>query len=95
MRWLGVLERAWAMLIQVSTRGMLYLTIVSGNPAPALVAIAGFTGVDATASYWLFKHWRFDSLPVLVRVHVFLAAAAGVLTAAFLAWSERIPLVIG
>jgi hypothetical protein len=95
VRWLGVLERVWAMLLQVSTRGMMYLSIVSGNPAPALVAVAGFTGVDGTATYWLYKQWRFDSLPVLVRVHVFLGIAACVMTAAFLLWSEAIAVATG
>jgi hypothetical protein len=91
VRWLGVLERAWAMLLQVSTRGLVYLSIAGGSPAPALAAIAGFGAVDGTAYYWLLKRWRFDSLPVLIRVHIFLGAAACVMTAAFLFWSERIP----
>ena len=91
VRWLGVLERAWAMLLQVSTRGLVYLSIAGGSPAPALAAIAGFGAVDGTVYYWLLKRWRFDSLPVLIRVHLFLGAAACVMTAAFLYWSERIP----
>jgi hypothetical protein len=91
VRWLGVLERVWAMLLQVSARGMMYLSIVSGNPAPAAVAMAGFAAADGTAFYWLLQRWRFDSLPVLLRVHAFLGAAACVMTAAFLFWSELIP----
>jgi hypothetical protein len=95
VRWLGVLERTWAMLLQVSTRGLVYLSIVSGSPGPALAGAAGFGAVDGTAYYWLLKGWRFDSLPVLVRVHAFLGVAACVMTAVFLFWSELIPVAAG
>jgi uncharacterized membrane protein YhfC len=87
VQWLSVLERIWAMLLQVSTRGLVYLSVASHNPIPACIALAGFSVVDGSAYYWHLKKWRFDSLPILARVHAFLGLMACLMTAAFLWWS--------
>ena len=92
VQWLSVVERAWAMLLQVSARGLVYLSVASGNPAPACLAVAGFSAVDGSAYYWHLKQWRFDSLPVLARVHAFIGLVACIMTALFLFWSGHIPL---
>ena len=42
------------------------------------------------AYYGHLNKWRFDSLYVLVRVHLFLGAAAGLMTAVFLWWSALV-----
>ena len=89
VQWLSVLERIWAMLLQVSTRGLVYFSVASRNPIPACVGLAGFSVVDGFAYYWHLQKWRFDSLPVLARVHAFLGLIACLLTAAFLWWSEH------
>jgi hypothetical protein len=95
VQWLSVVERIWAMLLQVSTRGLVYLSVASHNPVPACVALAGFSVVDGSAYYWHLQKWRFDSLPVLARIHTFLGLIACMLTAAFLWWSERFPFAAG
>ena len=82
-QWLTVLERVWATLLHVSSRALVYLTIASGNPVPAVIAAAGFTCVDGMAYYGLLQKWRFDQLPTLARVHGFVGGVAIVLTAAF------------
>ena len=84
VQWLSVLERIWAMLLQVSTRGLVGLSVYSGNPAPACLAVVGFGAVDGIAYYGHLDRWRFDSLSVLARVHLFLGGAAGVMTVVFL-----------
>ena len=88
VQWLSVLERIWAMLLQVSARGLVYFSVASHNPIPACVGLAGFSVVDGSAYYWHLQKWRFDSLPVLARVHAFLGLIACLLTAAFL-WSSE------
>lgn len=92
VQWLSVVERVWAMLLQVSTRGLVGLSVYSGNPLPAGIALAGFGAVDGSAYYWHLSKWRFDTLPVLARVHMILGFAAVLLMAAFLWWSGVIPL---
>ena len=92
---LSVLERIWAMLLQVSTRGLVYLSVATHNPIPACVALAGFSVVDGSAYYWHLQKWRFDSLPVLARVHAFLGLIACMLTVAFLWWSEHLSFAAG
>jgi hypothetical protein len=89
VQWLSVLERIWAMLLQVSTRGLVYFSVASHNPIPACVGLAGFSVVDGSAYYWHLQKWRFDSLPVLACVHALLGLIACMLTAAFLLWSEH------
>lgn len=92
IQWLGVVERAWAMLLQVATRGLMFLGIVSGNPLPALTAIVVFAACDGAAYYWHLRKVRFDSVPVLLRVHAYLALLAALSMSAFLQWSAHIPL---
>lgn len=87
VQWLSVLERIWAMLLQVSTRGLVGLSVYSANPVPACLAVVGFGTVDGIAYYGHLRKWRFDSLPVLARVHLFLGVAASVMTVVFLWWS--------
>ena len=94
VQWLSVLERIWAMLLQVSTRGLVYFSVTSHNPIPACVGLAGFGVVDGLAYYWHLQKWRFDSLPVLARVHACLGLIACTLTAAFLWWSEHFALTL-
>lgn len=84
VQWLSVLERIWAMLLQVSTRGLVGLAMFTADPIPACVAVLGFGAVDGTAYYWHLRKWRFDALPVLARVHLLIGVAACALTAIFL-----------
>lgn len=88
VQWLSVLERVWAMLLQVSARGLTYLSLAGHNPIPAIIALAGVATVDGSAYYWHLQKVRFDSLSVLANIHIFLALLAGVLLGAFLLWSE-------
>jgi hypothetical protein len=89
VQWLSVLERIWGMLLQVSSRGLVGLSIYSGNPVPACVAIVGFGVVDGAAYYGHLRESRFDSLALLARVHLLLGIAAGLMTAVFL-WSSAL-----
>lgn len=88
---MSVVERVWAMLLHVSTRGLVYLSIAGQNPLAACVAVGGFGAVDGSAYYWHLKKWRFDSPVVLARVHVFMATAACTLMAVFLLWAAHFP----
>ncbi len=83
IQWLSVVERIWAMLLQVSTRGLVYLSVAGGSPVPVLAGLAGFAAVDGVVYYWHLTRVRFDSVPVLLRVHAFLAVLAAALTLTF------------
>src|SRR5512145_2993401 len=63
---------------------------VYGNPLPACLAVVGFGAVDGTAYYGHLRKCRFDSLPVLARVHLLLGVAATVMTVVFLRWSDLV-----
>ena len=83
IQWLKVLERIWATVLHVSSRALVYLTITSGNPVPAAIAVAGFAVVDGFAYYGLLQQWRFDRLGTLAGVHAFIGSVALTLAAAF------------
>lgn len=87
IQWLKVLERIWATLLQVSSRALVYLTVVSANPVPAVVAICGFACVDGMAYYGLLQKWRFDQRLTLMRVHACVGAIAMALTAALVSFA--------
>jgi hypothetical protein len=82
IQWLKVLERIWAMLLQVSSRALVYLSITSANPGPAAVAVCGFACVDGMAYYGLLQKWRFDQGPTLLGVHAYVGGVAMALAAA-------------
>jgi hypothetical protein len=46
--------------------------------------------VDGIAYYGHLRKWRFDSLPVLARVHLLVSVAATVMTVVFVWWSEAV-----
>ena len=95
VQWLSVLERIWAMLLQVVPRAGVFLGRQPQSNS-CCVALAGFSVVDGLAcTYWHLQKWRFDSLPVLARVHAFLGLIACMLTATFLWWSEHFSFTAG
>ena len=55
----------------------------------------GFSVVDGSAYYWHLKKWRFDSLPVLARVHAFLISwlTASRMIPGITREDERIPIL--
>ena len=59
---------------------------------PASFALLAFAVGDGSAYYWHLRKWRFDLLPTLLRVHLFIGALACLTTTVFLWWSGRIPL---
>jgi hypothetical protein len=83
IQWLKVLERIWATLLHVSSRALVYLSIASANPVPAVIAATGFACVDGMAYYGLLQKWRFDEARTLLRVHAGVAGVALALAAAF------------
>jgi hypothetical protein len=87
-QWLKVLERIWATLLHVSSRGLVYLAIASANPVPAGIAVCGFAFVDGLAYYGLLENWRFDHRATLRRVHVCVGAVAMVLAGALVQFAH-------
>ena len=88
IQWLKVLERVWATLLHVSSRALVYLTITSASPMPAVIAVCGFAAVDGMAYYGLLEKWRFDQARTLVRVHGCVAVVAATLTTALVLFAR-------
>jgi hypothetical protein len=53
----SVLERVYATAFHITTRFLIYLSLIYTDPVPALIAIAGFTLLDGTAHYGELQKW--------------------------------------
>ncbi len=84
LEWFGVLERFLASIVHTATRGLVYVSTVTGNPIPAALAILGFASIDGRAYFAHLEKWRFDDSRVLGRFYRFLAGVALALAVLFL-----------
>ncbi len=83
IQWMSVLERVLATTIHISSRSLVYISILSTNPIPCLAALVGFSGVDGLAYYGHLQKWRFDSTRVLLRIYGVMGGIGLLLTGVF------------
>lgn len=67
--WMSVLERALALLPHVATRGLVYISFISGNMIPAVLAVLTFALIDGRAYFAHLEKWSFDDIGVLVQIY--------------------------
>jgi hypothetical protein len=74
--WMSVLERALAMFPHVAARGLVYITFVSGNIVPAVLAVLTFASIDGRGYFAHLEKWPFDDVRMLGRLYAELALVA-------------------
>lgn len=84
IQWMGVIERVIALVIHVSSRGLIYVSMVNFLVLPGLIAIFTFAVVDGRGYYALLEKWEFDNVRVLSKFYVFLAIIALIQLSGFL-----------
>jgi hypothetical protein len=84
MQWMGVIERVIAMVIHISSRGLIYVSMIKFSLIPGLIAILTFAAVDGRGYYALLEKWAFDDIRVLRKFYVFLAIIALVQISSFI-----------
>ncbi len=76
MPWMGVVERILALFPHIATRGLLYVSVVTGNIVPGLIAVATFASLDGWAYFAHLEKWSFDKVEVLGKLYGNLALVA-------------------
>lgn len=74
--WMAVVERAIAFIPHVAARGLVYISLVTGNLIPALIAVLTFASIDGRAYYAHLEKWPFDQIRVLGRIYMNIAVIA-------------------
>ncbi len=75
--WLPVADRAVADVVQICTRGLVYVSLLTSNPLPASFAVLTFAAIDGFAYYALVNRWEFAHARVGLKLYGTLAAVAG------------------
>jgi hypothetical protein len=73
LEWMGVLERALVFMPHVSSRGLIYVSIASGSPYPAMIGIVLFAAIDGVGYFGHLSKWDFGEVHILTRFYAFLA----------------------
>lgn len=71
--WLSALERLLALLPHIATRGLVYISFISGNIIPAILAVGTFAVIDGRVYIGHLEKWPFDSVQVLTKIYIYLA----------------------
>jgi hypothetical protein len=84
IQWMGVLERVIAMVIHISSRGLIYVSMIYSSIFPGLIAIFTFAAADGRGYYALLEKWAFDDIRVLRKFYLFLTIIAFVQVLSFI-----------
>ncbi|HEY6951887.1 MAG TPA: hypothetical protein VI758_05735 [Bacteroidota bacterium] len=81
--WMSVLERVLALFPHVAARGLVYISVVTGNIVPAVLAVVSFASIDGRAYFAHLEKCPFDDIRILGRFYRFIALIAVVQTVLF------------
>ncbi len=84
VQWMGVLERILASIVHIASRGLVYISYVTGNIVPIIIGLSGFALIDGRAYFAHLEKWAFDDVRVLSKFYLFLGMVALSLTTLFL-----------
>jgi hypothetical protein len=84
LEWMGVLERALVFMPHVSSRGLIYVSIATGSPYPAIIGIMLFAALDGVGYFGHLSKWEFGEVHTLNRFYAFLATIGVVQTVCFI-----------
>jgi hypothetical protein len=74
--WMSVLERVLALFPHVASRGLVYISFVTGNILPAILAVLTFASIDGRAYFAHLEKWPFDDFQVLAKLYLYVALIA-------------------
>jgi hypothetical protein len=84
MQWMGLTERIIAMIIHVSSRGLIYISMTKFSILPGLIAILTFAAADGRGYYALLEKWAFDDIRVLRKFYFYLTIIALIQVSSFM-----------
>jgi hypothetical protein len=74
--WMSVLERVLALFPHIATRGLVYISYISGNVIPAILAVVTFALIDGRVYFAHLEKWPFDNIQVLGKIYTYIALVA-------------------
>jgi len=83
LKWMGLLERIIAYFIHISSRGLVYISKISGNLLPVIIAVIAFASADGKGYYDLLEKRDFTDIKILGKFYFFLMIIALILTLSF------------
>lgn len=83
---LPISERIIATFLHISTRGLIFITIITGNALPALIALSVFIIADCVLGYYYHITGKLTTSKGLIKIHLYLFILAAISTAIFFVW---------
>lgn len=84
LNWMGLIERIIAYFIHIFSRGLVYISKVTGNFLPLLIAVIAFASADGKVYYDLLEKRDFTDIKELGRLHIYLLIISSTLTLSFI-----------
>ena len=83
LNWMGLIERIIAYFIHIFSRGLVYISKVTGNLLPVIIAVIAFAFADGKGYYDLLEKRDFADIKILGKFYFFLMIIALILTLSF------------
>lgn len=81
-----IVERIIATFIHISTRGLVFITIITGNPLPVFVALLVFIIADGILGYRYHITGKLATGKGYIQIHLYLLVLAVITTVIFCEW---------
>ena len=83
---LPIIERIIATFLHISTRGLVFITIITGNALPGFIALLVFIVADGVLGYYYHITGRLTTSKGYIQIHLYLFILAAISTAIFFIW---------
>ena len=83
---LPIVERVIATFIHISTRGLVFITIITGNAFPFIIALIVFIIADGILGYYYHITGRLATSKGYIKIHLYLFILTVISTAIFFIW---------
>lgn len=83
LNWMGLIERIIAYFIHIFSRGLVYISKVTGNLLPVIIAVIAFASADGKGYYDLLEKKDFTDIKILRKFYFYLIRIALILTLSF------------
>lgn len=84
LNWMGLIERVMAYFIHIFSRGLVYISKITGNFLPLIIAVIAFASADGKGYYDLLEKRDFTDIKKLGRFYIYLLIIASTLTLSFI-----------
>lgn len=78
-----IIERIMATFIHISTRGLVFITIITNNAIPLLIALIVFIVADGFLGYYYYISGRLATYKGIIQIHFYLFILTIIITAIF------------